>query len=70
MSYETGKTYRYNYATDVEISDPSSGEDWSSDGSKVGFKLSSVVDLAVVWQNPQDAYEKIWKLTVSTLYSV
>ncbi|XP_041485074.1 microsomal triglyceride transfer protein large subunit-like [Lytechinus variegatus] len=63
LSYETGKTYRYDYATDLEISDPSSGDDWSSDGSKVGFKLSSVIDLAVVWQNPQDAYEKIWKLT-------
>eukprot|EP00057_Strongylocentrotus_purpuratus_P015589 XP_011670063.1 PREDICTED: microsomal triglyceride transfer protein large subunit isoform X2 [Strongylocentrotus purpuratus] len=63
VSYETGKTYRYNYATDVEISDPGSGEDWTSDGSKVGFKLSSVVNLAVVWQNPKDAYEKIWKLT-------
>ncbi|XP_071476011.1 microsomal triglyceride transfer protein large subunit-like [Diadema antillarum] len=62
-AYEVGKTYTYNYVTQTEINDPSVGEDWRSDGSTVGFKMSSLVNLAVVWQNPQDAYEKIWKLT-------
>ncbi|XP_071808575.1 microsomal triglyceride transfer protein large subunit-like [Asterias amurensis] len=53
FSYDLGKTYSYNYVTEVHINeaDPS--------GSDVGFKLSSVVDLSIVWQSGSEQVAKI-----------
>ena len=57
LNYELGKTYKYNYATQLQISE---GKDYTVD--IVGVKLASQADVAVVWQNGDD---KILQFTVS-----
>ncbi len=55
FSYDLGKAYSYNYVTEVHINEADPA------GSDVGFKLSSVVDLSIVWQS---GTEQVAKITV------
>ena len=57
LNYELGKTYKYNYATQLQISE---GKENTVD--IVGLKLAAQADVAVVWQNGDD---KILQFTVS-----
>ena len=57
LNYELGKTYKYNYATQLQISE---GKDNTL--AIVGLKIAAQAGVAVVWQNGDD---KILQFTVS-----
>ncbi|XP_072050274.1 microsomal triglyceride transfer protein large subunit-like [Amphiura filiformis] len=59
LNYELGKTYRYNYATQLEIS-----EGQESMLGAVGVHLSTQADVAVVWQNTQNDQDILLQITL------
>uniref|UniRef100_A0A672JWF4 Microsomal triglyceride transfer protein large subunit-like n=1 Tax=Sinocyclocheilus grahami TaxID=75366 RepID=A0A672JWF4_SINGR len=59
---DNDKLYRYSYSTEVRLNRPT-----GSTRGNTGFRISSDVDISLVWRNPQIQDEQLLRLQISNV---